>query len=275
MEDPEQALFKYASSRTDEAGEEDSDMMFIKIISKDDNSRKEEPKAEEQEIMRRKLDPRENANGGVRNFTERIKGMHVFVGNFTYVVDFMIIDDISSIIDPRFVVLSVSSPNEPKSRVFPPNAFQMLKTRKGMINNQEKKGSHSNKGMRRKERVTRNVLDAVIQVISLAIVQKHLATKIKRLSLEVLGAIAKMTSKTKTNYETCLMAQSSNEDVIAKDERGLNGSSLMNEAISKGFVGAFGIVRSRPLVECLILGDMRGRCWCIIRGECKQSNHFK
>ncbi|GKE11336.1 hypothetical protein Tco_1414887 [Tanacetum coccineum] len=30
-------------------------------------------------IMRRKLDPRENANGGVSNFTGRIKGMHVFI----------------------------------------------------------------------------------------------------------------------------------------------------------------------------------------------------
>ncbi|GKF21185.1 hypothetical protein Tco_0069823, partial [Tanacetum coccineum] len=39
--------------------------------------------------------------------------------------------------------------------------------------------------------------DAVIQIISLAIVQNHLATKIKRPSLEVLGAIAKMTPKTK------------------------------------------------------------------------------
>ncbi|GKD78425.1 hypothetical protein Tco_1341046 [Tanacetum coccineum] len=27
--------------------------------------------------------------------------MHVFVGNFTYVTDFMIVEDISSIIDPR------------------------------------------------------------------------------------------------------------------------------------------------------------------------------
>ncbi|GJX31376.1 hypothetical protein Tco_0241231 [Tanacetum coccineum] len=52
-------------------------------------------------IMRRKLDPRENANGGISNFTGRIKGMHVFVGNFTCVVDFMIVEDISSIIDPR------------------------------------------------------------------------------------------------------------------------------------------------------------------------------
>nr|GEV96008.1 reverse transcriptase domain-containing protein [Tanacetum cinerariifolium] len=66
-----------------------------------------------------------------------------------------------------------------------------------LFGNQEKKGSHFNKGMGRKERVAKNVLDAVIQVISLAIVQKQLATKIKRLSLEVLGAIARMTPKTK------------------------------------------------------------------------------
>ncbi|GJZ41773.1 MAK10-like protein [Tanacetum coccineum] len=44
---------------------------------------------------------RENANGGISNFTRRIKGMHIFVGNFTYVVDFIIVEDISSIIDPR------------------------------------------------------------------------------------------------------------------------------------------------------------------------------
>nr|GEZ59342.1 zf-CCHC domain-containing protein/UBN2 domain-containing protein [Tanacetum cinerariifolium] len=38
---------------------------------------------------------------------------------------------------------------------------------------------------------------AVIQFISLVIVQNHLASKIKRPSLEVFGAIAKMTPKTK------------------------------------------------------------------------------
>ncbi|GJU55504.1 hypothetical protein Tco_1229218 [Tanacetum coccineum] len=48
-------------------------------------------------IMRRKLDPRENSDRGVSNFTGRIKGMHAFIGNFTYVTDFMIIEDISSI----------------------------------------------------------------------------------------------------------------------------------------------------------------------------------
>nr|GEW67700.1 retrotransposon Orf1 [Tanacetum cinerariifolium] len=94
---------------------EDGDVMFIEIILKDDDSRKEEPEAEGQEVdyfdifptksefayHKRKLDPKENANEGVSNFTGRIKGMHVFIGNFTYVVDFMIVEDISSIIDPR------------------------------------------------------------------------------------------------------------------------------------------------------------------------------
>ncbi|GKA47938.1 hypothetical protein Tco_0740896 [Tanacetum coccineum] len=46
-------------------------------------------------IMRRKLNPREDANRGVSNFTGMIKGMHVFIGNFTYITDFMIFEDIS------------------------------------------------------------------------------------------------------------------------------------------------------------------------------------
>nr|GEZ08423.1 UBN2 domain-containing protein [Tanacetum cinerariifolium] len=66
-----------------------------------------------------------------------------------------------------------------------------------LLGNHEKKRSHSDKEMRRKERVVGNVLDVVIQIISLAIVQNHHATKIKRPSLEVLGPIAKMTPKTK------------------------------------------------------------------------------
>ncbi|GJY45814.1 hypothetical protein Tco_0434877 [Tanacetum coccineum] len=61
-------------------------------------------------IMRRKLDPRKNASGGIINFTGRIKGMHVFVGNFTYVVDFMIVKDISSIIDPRLSQVVLGRP---------------------------------------------------------------------------------------------------------------------------------------------------------------------
>ncbi|GJW39514.1 hypothetical protein Tco_0065359 [Tanacetum coccineum] len=61
-------------------------------------------------IMKRKLDPRENSNRGVSNFIGRIKGMHVFVGNFTYIIDFMIVKDISSIIDPRLSQVVLGKP---------------------------------------------------------------------------------------------------------------------------------------------------------------------
>ncbi|GJR04100.1 hypothetical protein Tco_0527084 [Tanacetum coccineum] len=61
-------------------------------------------------IMRRKLGPREDTNGRVSNFTGRIKGMHVFIGNFTYLADFMIVEDISSIIDPRLSQVVLGRP---------------------------------------------------------------------------------------------------------------------------------------------------------------------
>ncbi|GJT23556.1 hypothetical protein Tco_0893493 [Tanacetum coccineum] len=54
----------------------------------------------------RKNDP----NRGVSNFTERIKAMHVFIGNFTYVIDFMIVEDISSIVDPRLSQVVLGKP---------------------------------------------------------------------------------------------------------------------------------------------------------------------
>ncbi|GJQ94623.1 hypothetical protein Tco_0005762 [Tanacetum coccineum] len=61
-------------------------------------------------IMRRRLDPRKNTNGGVSNFTGRIKGKHIFMGYFTYIVDFMIVKDISSIIDPRLSQVVLGRP---------------------------------------------------------------------------------------------------------------------------------------------------------------------
>nr|GEU96608.1 retrotransposon Orf1 [Tanacetum cinerariifolium] len=60
--------------------------------------------------MRRKLNLRENSDRRVSNFTRRIKGMHVFVWNFTYVMDFMIIEDISSIIDHRLSQVVLGKP---------------------------------------------------------------------------------------------------------------------------------------------------------------------
>ncbi|GKA25426.1 hypothetical protein Tco_0711535 [Tanacetum coccineum] len=61
-------------------------------------------------IMKRKLDPRENSDRGVSNFKGRIKGMHAFIGNFTYIIDFMIVEDISSIIDPRLSQVVLGRP---------------------------------------------------------------------------------------------------------------------------------------------------------------------
>nr|GEW08614.1 protein kinase-like domain, concanavalin A-like lectin/glucanase domain protein [Tanacetum cinerariifolium] len=62
------------------------------------------------EIMRRKLDSRDDPNRGVTNFTGRIKGMHIFIGNFTYVTDFMIVEVISSIIYPRLSQVVLGKP---------------------------------------------------------------------------------------------------------------------------------------------------------------------
>ncbi|GKA36259.1 MAK10-like protein [Tanacetum coccineum] len=54
-------------------------------------------------IMTTPLEPRKDSKSpsGINNFTGRVRGMPIFVGNFTYALDFMIIEDISSDIDPR------------------------------------------------------------------------------------------------------------------------------------------------------------------------------
>ncbi|GKB49281.1 hypothetical protein Tco_0900034 [Tanacetum coccineum] len=96
--------------------EDDGDVMFIEIIKKNDDSREEELEEDENSmtgglgIMRRKLDPKENPIRGIRNFTGRIKGMHIFVGNFSYISDFMIVEDITSIIDPRLSQVVLGKP---------------------------------------------------------------------------------------------------------------------------------------------------------------------
>nr|GEU76179.1 protein kinase-like domain, concanavalin A-like lectin/glucanase domain protein [Tanacetum cinerariifolium] len=62
-------------------------------------------------IMTARLAPRKNPKNpsGINNFTGRAKGMHIFVENFTYVLDFMIVEYISLVIDPRVshVVLGI------------------------------------------------------------------------------------------------------------------------------------------------------------------------
>ncbi|GJT34741.1 hypothetical protein Tco_0925160 [Tanacetum coccineum] len=124
---------------------DDGEVMFIEIIRDDDEPQNEGPNKGERATMEgptveyfdtfptrdeltyhKKLNPREDTNRGVNNFTRRIKGMHVFVGNFTYIRDFMIIEDISSIIDPRLSQVVLGKPfveisnmtHDPKEGVF-------------------------------------------------------------------------------------------------------------------------------------------------------------
>nr|GEV38526.1 MAK10-like protein [Tanacetum cinerariifolium] len=97
---------------------DDGDVMFIEIVQKNKNSLKEEPEAGEHEVEYFDMLPnrselayhKENSNRGVSNFTGRIKGMHIFIGNFTYVIDFMIVNDISSTIDPRMSQVLLGRP---------------------------------------------------------------------------------------------------------------------------------------------------------------------
>ncbi|GJV92078.1 MAK10-like protein [Tanacetum coccineum] len=83
MENPDQVFVDYASLRTDEAGGK-----------------------------WKQLEPREDPEGirGISNFTGRIKEMHIFLGKFTYVLDFMIVKDISSIIDHRLPQVVLGKP---------------------------------------------------------------------------------------------------------------------------------------------------------------------
>ncbi|GJX08374.1 hypothetical protein Tco_0196306 [Tanacetum coccineum] len=109
--------------------QDNEEVMFIEIIRDDDEPQNKSPNKGEgattegptveyfdtfptrdELTYHKKLNPWENANGGVSNFTGRIKVMHVFVGNFTYIMDFMIIEDISSIIDPRLSHVVLGKP---------------------------------------------------------------------------------------------------------------------------------------------------------------------
>ncbi|GKE54421.1 hypothetical protein Tco_1489577 [Tanacetum coccineum] len=49
-------------------------------------------------------------NSPINVMTRRVRGMHIFVENFTYVSDFMIVEDISLIIDPRLSQVMLEKP---------------------------------------------------------------------------------------------------------------------------------------------------------------------
>ncbi|GJR33997.1 hypothetical protein Tco_1209681 [Tanacetum coccineum] len=116
---PQSSNMKFVCSKGD-----DGEVMFIEIIRDDDEPLKEGPNegegaaTEESTVEYFDTLPtideltyhRENANGGVSNFIRKIKGMHVFIGKFAYIIDFMIIEYISLIIDPRMSLVVLGKP---------------------------------------------------------------------------------------------------------------------------------------------------------------------
>nr|GEX15451.1 alpha/beta hydrolases superfamily protein [Tanacetum cinerariifolium] len=99
------------------------------------------------------------------------------------------------------------------------------------VRHQENKRSHFDKEMRRKERVTGNVLDAVIQIISLVIVQNHLVTKDQNAFIGGSWSDSKNDVEDKTNDETCPMAQSSNEVTFNSSHNSYDASSPDNDSM--------------------------------------------
>ncbi|GKA42732.1 MAK10-like protein [Tanacetum coccineum] len=141
MEDPEQAFVEYASSRTDKVGGEMTNKIdtVLKAITDQiagtlPSYTVKNPKPSTSSVLSASSYPTQDpqcsnhVHGSINAITihpkhpegsqvnrpdkgqGRIKGMHVFVGNFTYTVDFMIIEDISLIIDLRLSQVVLGKP---------------------------------------------------------------------------------------------------------------------------------------------------------------------
>ncbi|GKB41034.1 MAK10-like protein [Tanacetum coccineum] len=80
---------------------DDSDVMFIEIVKTNDDSHKEEPKVGEQEVEYFDIFPTRS---------ELAYHKYLMCGNFTYNIDFMIVEDISSIIDLRLSQVVLGRP---------------------------------------------------------------------------------------------------------------------------------------------------------------------
>ncbi|GJV85692.1 hypothetical protein Tco_1525590 [Tanacetum coccineum] len=116
MEDPEQAFVKYASSRTDKAEGDDNDVMFIEIIKKNDDSYEEEPNTDE---SARTGELRVEYFDIFLTRSELAYCNHLINGPIPSIFMrnpiitegyFMIVKDISSIIDPRLSQVLLGKP---------------------------------------------------------------------------------------------------------------------------------------------------------------------
>ena len=63
-------------------------------------------------IMSKRLSPRKDPYNLNRlcNFVKRVKGVHIFVGNFTYQCDFVILEDVRGTIDPHLGEMVLGQP---------------------------------------------------------------------------------------------------------------------------------------------------------------------
>ena len=69
-------------------------------------------------IMKEPLEPRTfPSSSWLSNFVGRVKGLHVFVGNFTYLTDFVIVEDIRPVVDYRLAQLVFGKPFVEASRM--------------------------------------------------------------------------------------------------------------------------------------------------------------
>ncbi|GKC60093.1 hypothetical protein Tco_1087691 [Tanacetum coccineum] len=91
--------------------QDDGEVMFIEIIRDDDEPQNEGPNEGEGATTKEPVVEYFDTFPTRDELTyHRIKGIHVFIGNLAYVVDFMIVEDISSIIDPRLSQVVLGRP---------------------------------------------------------------------------------------------------------------------------------------------------------------------
>ncbi|GKD25823.1 hypothetical protein Tco_1232037 [Tanacetum coccineum] len=75
------------------------------------------------------LKPRDDPESlrGIHNFTRRVRGMHIFVVNFTYISDFLIVEDISSVINPGLSQVVLGKPFVELSNMTYDSSFGIVK----------------------------------------------------------------------------------------------------------------------------------------------------
>ncbi|GJU66981.1 hypothetical protein Tco_1253240 [Tanacetum coccineum] len=134
MEDPEQAFDEYASSpeeegsvepsktgytNREEADETDEEVESKKEVEEENEGVPEEEREDDPEhfdtfptMKELRLKPRRKPSNPKKNcnFVGRVKGLKVFVGNFTYEYDFMVLEDTTSVIDHYFGLVMFRKP---------------------------------------------------------------------------------------------------------------------------------------------------------------------